>query len=243
MAKAIANPISPENRDWVDMEFTHLAPSTVHEFVTWASYATVDDLEYLRNQIAENCDELVIDELGRELSVAAKMDIAHLELTLAILGESRHPAAVAPLDRFVWDTSWGSVADVEPIDLSPGVIACDVRLNAGSAIRARAAEMLAFVGTSAAFEATLHVVEEHPEAAVRHAAIDAYLFNHQDSADAEELIHRHVRYEDGPWVAVPRRRADMNGKEFDERLKALHKSSPLPPLPEPIKDDQGHGHV
>jgi hypothetical protein len=209
-----------------------LTQSTVNEFVAWAATVPYERAEEVRREIAEHCDDAVVEQLGQELLHAHQLDSAHLDIILAILGESRSEAAIEPLRRFVWNTElFEKPPDILPIDGEDGVIACRLGLSSGDPFRARAVEMLCYVNSTPAHEATLAVIREHPEPAVRHAAIDAFLYNHGDSAEAEDQVRRQVCAEDLDWVGIPRRTAEMDGKEFDEQLAALHAEAEPPPPP------------
>jgi hypothetical protein len=213
-------------------EVVRLGQSTVTDFVAWAATVPYERVEDVRREIAEHCDDAVVEQLGQELPHAPQLDSAHLDVILAILGESRSEAAIEPLRRFVWNTElFEKPADILPIVGQDGVIACRLGLSSGDPFRARAVEMLCYLNSSAAHEATLAVIREHPEPAVRHAAIDAYLYNHGDSTEAEDQVRRQVSPEDLDWVGIPRRTPQMDGKEFDERLAALHAEAEPPPPP------------
>lgn len=219
-----------------DSKIVELTPSTVSEFVAWAAALPSERVDEIRRQIAENCDGAVVENLAATLARPEELDSAHLEIVLAILGESRRASAIDPLRRFVWATKLFEPELFGPIDLEEGVIDCKLWFNHGTMFRARGAEMLSFINTVAANEAILEVVREHPEGQVRHAAIDAFMYNHGDSSEAEDEIRRHLQRDDVDWVSIPRRTADMDGKQFDERLAALHAQTEPPPIPDPYPD-------
>jgi hypothetical protein len=216
-----------------DSEIVELSPSTVSEFVAWAAALPYERVDEIRRQVAENCDDVVVESLAAKLARAEELDSAHLEIVLAILGESRRESAISPLRRFVWATKLFEPEVFGPIDLEEGVIDCKLWFDHGTMFRARSAEMLGFINTAVANESILEVVREHPEGQVRHAAIDAFMYNHGDSGEAEEEIRRHLQREDVDWVNLPRRTAEMDGKQFDDRLAALHAETEPPPIPDP----------
>jgi hypothetical protein len=225
-----------------------LAAATVEAFVVWAASLPGGEVDLLRARIEADCDVAVVAALGRALHSLPVGDCGFHLMLMAILGESRRPAALEPLERFAWTTGEIIEAIEYPIGaLGPGVIDCDLRFDMSPALRARAVEMLAYLGSAEAFAATLRIAREHPEADVRHAAIDAYLFNHGDSPEAEAEIRRTLRDEDQDWVGIPRRTADMDGARFDARLEMLQNEAEPPLEPKratsparPPADDRSH---
>ncbi|MFD6063665.1 hypothetical protein [Rhodococcus wratislaviensis] len=217
-------------------------PETVGEFVAWVASAPYNMVDEVRAAIANECDEKVVDGLGELLLSTPDMDHAHAGTLLAVLGESRHPAAVQYLREFVWNTDNidPPVAHADMPPLSEGkLITCDMGLPRKVRLRARAAEMLCYIKIGSVFEDTLQIIVEHPEPLVRHAAIDAYLYNHEDSGDAQEQVRRVARKDDLAWVGLPRRTADMDASQFNAKLAELHGQDPPPPLPYKEKTAKG----
>jgi hypothetical protein len=214
-----------------------LTVDTLEEFLAWAATLRSDEAELVRSQIAADRSPEVVSALGRELTSLPVADCARHLMLLAVLGETRDPAALAPLARFVW-TEGDIIVAVEHVGpglLSPDAVRCDLSFNMSGALRARGVEMLAYLNTEEAVAATIKAVQQHPEADVRWAAIDAYLFNHEDSPEAAEEILRHVRPEDRNRVVCPRRTRDMDTRQFDERLANLHRGE-QPPVPVQSKE-------
>ncbi|MBF6413555.1 hypothetical protein [Nocardia cyriacigeorgica] len=218
------------------------ARGAVRDFVAWVASAPYSMVDEVRAAIAEDCDEAVVDEIGEMVLSSAETDVAHLSTALAILGESGHPAAIRYLRDFVWSTDDIDelVADAHMPPLTDGkLIACELGLPGKQMLRTRATEMLCYLKIEPVFEYTLQIITEHPEPQVRHAAIDAYLYNNDDSDEARERVLRVVRDDDLPWVGLPRRTADMDAAAFDGKLAALHAEDPPPPVP--AKRDSAKG--
>jgi len=213
-----------------------LTVDTLEEFLAWAATLRSDEAPLVRAQIAADRAPEIVSVLGRELTRFPVADCARHLMLLAVLGETRDPAALAPLERFVWtEGDIVVVTDHAPGLLTPETIRCDLSFNMSAALRARGVEMLAYLNTAEAVAATIKAVREHPEADVRWAAIDAYLFNHEDSPEAADALRRYVRPEDLSRVMVPRRTREVDPREFDERLAALHRGVEPPPIPAPSK--------
>ena len=225
-----------------------LSAKTVGEFVDWVGSAAMEDLAAVRGSIAEECDDEIVAMLGRELITLPIVDTSRHNILLSILGESRRDAAIDPLERFVWNVV-DVLAPVEfgaALSIGPHQIVCDIGIDVGRALRSRAAEMLSYIATSRAIEGTVRVIREHPEADVRRAAIDAYLFNHDDSSEAAQAVTALARDEDRDWVGIPRRTLDSNPEEFRERVARLTERPPKPetvPRPTPRPDSPKRDHI
>jgi hypothetical protein len=224
-----------------------LTARTVDEFVDWAGSAPMSDVDIVRRSIADGCDDDVVAVLGRELNTLPIVDTSRHNVLLSILGESRREAAIQPLERFIWNVV-DVFAPVEFADVTvlSHQVVCDIGINVGLAFRSRAAEMLTYIATARAFDGTLRVIREHPEADVRRAAIDAYLYNHGDTTDAARDVRRYVRDEDQEWVGIPRRTLDSNPDELRERVARLTTPAPIPtqvPRPTPPVHSAKRDHV
>jgi hypothetical protein len=224
-----------------------LTAYNVEEFVDWVGSAPMIEVEAVRSAIAAGCDDEVVAIIGRELNRLPIVDTSRHNVLLSILGESRRESAIRPLEQFVWN-----VVDVlSPIEVVAGSVlsekvVCDIGVNFGFAFRARAAEMLTHIGSASAFEGAVRVIREHPEAVVRRAAIDAYLYNRGDTAEAVREARRQARDEDQEWVGIPRRTLDTNPDEMRERVARLTRPAPTPapvPRPDPPAYSEPRGHV
>jgi hypothetical protein len=106
-----------------------------------------------------------------------------------------------------------------------------LQFDMSPALRARAVEMLAYLVTQDAVEATLNVVRDHPEAEVRRAAIDAHIFNQGSTQEVLDALAPYVRPEDEPYVNVPHWLRDMDPDEFDTTVAELMAADGAPPPP------------
>ena len=202
----------------------------------WAAGTGLDEADDVRRLIADGADDGVVDALSGELHTRAIQDIGRHLTILAVLGESRHSAAVTPLERFVW--SEGSITQPATEEDEPAtesttseMIRCELQFDMSSALRARAVEMLAYLATPDAVQATLNVVRDHPEAGVRRAAIDAHIFNQGSTEEILEALAPYVRPEDEPYVNVPHWRRGMDPEEFDRTVAELMAADGTPPPP------------
>jgi len=63
------------------------------------------------------------------------------------------------------------------------------------------------------------VAQQHPSRAVRIAAIDAYMWNHGDTAEAAAHIYSALPESDHKYVTRPRFYRGMNREVFPTRLR------------------------
>jgi len=213
-----------------------LRQDSLEDFLIWAAGTGLDEADDVRRLIADGADDGVVDALSSELLTLAIQDIGRHLTILAVLGESRHPAAVTPLERFVW--SEGSITQPATEDDEPAtesttgeMIKCELQFDMSSALRARAVEMLAYLVTPDAVQATLNVIRDHPEAGVRRAAIDAHIFNQGSTQEVLEALAPYVQPEDEPYVNVPHWRRDMDPEKFDRTVAQLMAAEGTPPPP------------
>lgn len=208
-----------------------LTAATVDEFLVWVQRVPLSQTALIRNQIAlAASDDVVVDELAKRLFEIPIQNVGRHLMILSVLGETRNPRAVAPLVRFIW-------LDRPLVEEPAQVLGAGThtsRFNYNGGLRARAVEMLAYIGTNDAFNGTRDVVSKHPGAEVRIAAIDAYLFNHNDSEDAKAELLRLARPDEAKLIGSPRRTRDMDVKEFDARVQGFYERYPeeRPPVPQ-----------
>ncbi|NGP05769.1 hypothetical protein G6038_09805 [Rhodococcus sp. 14C212] len=102
-----------------------------------------------------------------------------------------------------------------------------------SALQARAVEMLAFLRTAKAFGKVLEIAGRHPSKGVRIAALDAFVFNHDDSAEALEAARAAARPDEVKFVGLARLERNSDPREFDAKVRAFYEHYPeeLPKSP------------
>ncbi|CAN7597441.1 hypothetical protein LJR289_004337 [Pseudoduganella sp. LjRoot289] len=209
----------------------NLAADTIDAFVRWVAATPGANVQDVRDAIAAaRTDDAVVHALIANLFNLPTSDIGQHLLLLAIVGEMRQPAFSEPL--------------VEFIGLAPGSIVGDVsnqhacgtsisHIDAAALLKARAVEMLAFLRTSEAFEAVLGFARYHESRVVRIAALDAYIYNHEDSPDAIERARATARRNEAKFVGLPRFTRDSNPAQFAEKMAAFYEQHPeeRPPVP------------
>lgn len=183
-------------------------------FIEWAAAVPVAGIEVVRRRIAAaREDRSVFMGLVDRLWQLPTVDVSRHCLLLSVVGELRNPEAVRVLSKFVWYSDEMTVSRPEA-----ALRDCTFEANGTSRLRARAAEMLAWLSTEQAYESTLQIAVEHPDGFVRAAAVDAYMYNHDDSAAAAEYLRKIVRPADQPLVGLPRWTRDTDPEEFERRV-------------------------
>lgn len=193
-------------------------------FIDWAGASTLDEREVARKAIAgarENKDVAVV--LCEEAFKAQKADHSRALLVLSILGELRNPAGEECLHRFlkIPFPTQGTMT-------KEGEIAEQTALGE---LQAQAIDGLAYIRTKTGDEEVLRQVKEHPSIIVRAEAIDAYLWNHQNSQEARNTLKQYVRKGEEIYLDRIRREDGERGESFNRKLEAYLKAHPevIPP--------------
>src|SRR4051794_36070914 len=163
-----------------------LTPGTVEKFVGWVAAVPVAEAQLIRDQVAQAAaDVQVVDALAEALFRLPADDLGRHLLLLSVLGETRNPCAVGPLTRFI-RLPGEAITPPQPAQMGEltGKERDATLLDVGPVLQARAVEMLAYLRVPEAIDETLKVAADHPSRVVRVAAIDAYLFNHENDGEA-----------------------------------------------------------
>lgn len=202
-------------------------PGDVGKFVDWAGKSMVNEQEDARdviNQASQN--DGVAQALIDEVEATQKTDHGRALLVLAILGEMKNPIGTAFLRDFA----------VRPLPESGTLVDGEiVEQSAQAILQAKAVDGLAYLRTEAGDEAVLQIIAEHPARIVRAEAINAFLWNHDDSADARQLLIEFVREEEAVLIDRVRRGSGKDAESFNAELSAFleHHPEAVPPPPEP----------
>jgi hypothetical protein len=196
---------------------------SIDEFLLWAGGVPAGATEVIRERIAAARDDsAMLDRLLEALWRLPVRDEGRHYLLLSTIGELGDGRAAPELARFIWEPD-EEIASVEHDVVADG---CGFGVSTAEVLKARAAEMLAHLRTSEAIEATLRVAADHPAPAVRAAAIDAHLYNHDDSPEEMERLRGRVRSEDVALVGLPRFTRDVNPRAFDRAIAEFYERNP-----------------
>jgi hypothetical protein len=212
-----------------------LASETIEEFVRWVAAVPVSEAQLIRDQIAvAKGDGPVFAALVGHLFQLPVPDFGRHLLLLSVLGELRDPKSVEPLLRFI-NLPPDSLFGQTPTRQGQGPATS--YLDYSAALQARAAEMLAFIRTPAALDKVLVVASEHKSRTVRLAALDGFIFNHDDSPEALDKARTAARPGEAKFVGLARRERDFNPREFDSKVRAFYQRYPeeQPPIPANVR--------
>jgi hypothetical protein len=196
------------------------AAESVPRFIDWASRSGTEQREIVRKLIAaaaKNSD--VAEELCREIFEAQKSDHSRTLIMLSVLGEMRNPEGEKCLTRFIHQPfpTQGTVVNGEIIE----------QTSLGT-LQGKAADGLAYAGTETGDREVLWAAGAHPSRIVRAEAINAYLWNHQDSQTARAALLKVVRPDEAGFLDRPRHEPGMNRDQFNGKLLEYAKKHPAP---------------
>jgi hypothetical protein len=202
------------------------AKAQVAAFVDWAAASTSEQTEDVHRAIASATkNEYVLRALCDEANRAAAVDHSRTIITLSILGEVRHPVSQGCLAKFLHRPfpEKGTVIDGEIVE----------QTSLGS-LQGKAVDGLAYQHTPEGDKEVLWAVSKHPSRIVRAEAINAYLWNHDDSAEARTTLSRYVHPDERVFMDRVRRGQNESAGEFNRKLAVFKKKHPelLPPAPE-----------
>jgi len=214
-----------------------LTADTLDDFLGWVEVTPRSQVDLIRKKIADGANgPKIVDSLSQRLLQLPVQDVGRRLTILAVIGETRNPQFVEPLKRFIWAKDVGMPLPTSGPKTKPQT--SYFRYSQG--LQARAAEMLANIATAEAFAAIREIVSGHPEREVRIAAIDAYLFQHQDSEEAKAELAR-LSPKDAKMIGLPRRTRDMDVQAFDAKVKEFYRRYPEenPPVPQQLHNPPG----
>lgn len=202
-----------------------LSAETVDEFLAFAGRAGSEDRERFREMIfAAREDRAVVDRLFERLDRDRQADVGAALLTLSVIGELRRADALGRLERLVWE----ELPEAE--DVGHGSLS---RRDLLEMLQSKAAEGIAYLARDEADEIILRVIRDHPSAAVRSAAVDAFLFNHDDSDEARARLQEVLLPKDAAFAGRVRHTRSMDRDEFNAGLRRFYAMHPEEVAPEP----------
>lgn len=203
-AQAIVSAIPPNaSREQMDQGverlvsgFSNARSTDVHEFVK--AFSAFRSQPQLVASFADYYDRL------------PKTDYQHRLVTLAVLGEMNRVDAMPFLHKIVWTP----LPDREAV--AEGLSTRDRE----EMVLVKALHALGYLRTPEADKALIEVMKQHESPAVKNAAIDSYMWNHEDTEDAARVLYQLLPAELHKFVQRPRYYRGMDPKRFNEQLLA-----------------------
>jgi hypothetical protein len=194
------------------------AAQAAKAFIDWAGGSAVSQREDVRRLIAAASDNANIAAAFCDEAVrAADSDHSRALLTLSILGEMRSNVGEDCLTKLLHRPlpDKGTLAHGEIVE----------QTGLGM-LQAKAVDGLAYRRTATADKEVLWAVAKHPSRIVRAEAIEAYLWNHGDSAEARATLRENIRPDEAIFLDRFRREPEDNATVFNQRLATFLKAHP-----------------
>jgi hypothetical protein len=190
----------------------------VDAFLNWASRMRAQDRERAQAVVAGAAgNPPVVARMIQEVEQPRKRDFARTLLTLGFLGWLKNETALAFLAEFVRRPlpSQGTIVDGEIVER-----------RQQEQLQAKAVDGLAFANTPATNTLVLSIITSHPSTIVRAEAINAYLWNRGDSAEAKRELRQVALPEDQIFIDRVRRRRGERTETFNTKLDAFRTLHP-----------------
>lgn len=202
-----------------------LSIETIDQFIAWASRSDSTGQLKVREEILKaREDSKVLAPLFDRLEKTGINDIGTSLIILGVIGELKNSQTIGRLDTLIWQPL------PEEEEVGHGGLS---KRDLVEMLESKTVECLAYLRTDVSDQNTLRVIREHPSLAVRSAAIDAYLYNHEDSAEAKERLRPFLQEKELPFLDRVRRTSFGDRDTFNERLKRFYEFHPEAIAPEP----------
>jgi hypothetical protein len=192
-----------------------LTLKTLEQFVRWADDSDAAAYWLVREEILKaRGDSAVLAPLFAQFENNRTQDLGLSLVILCIIGELKNPHALERLAQII------HAPLPRDEEAGHGLLS---RRDGAAMLQAQAAENLAYLQTPAADSLTLSVIKSHPAAAVRSAAIDAYLYNHGDSAAAKERLRPLLSQQELSFLDRVRYTSESDVESFEKGLERFYK--------------------
>jgi HEAT repeat protein len=168
----------------------------------------------------------IAQALVTEVERAQSIDHTRALLAMAVLGEMKSTVGEAYFREFAFRPlpETGTVIEGEIIEQTRQAM-----------LQGKAADGLGYINSETSNAALLEIIAKHPSKIVRAEAINAYLWNHGDSADARDFLARRLRADDRILVDRVRRVSGETAASFNPKVVAFLKAHPEAVAPPPEK--------
>ncbi len=203
-----------------------MARKNVQAFIDWAAASTSSQADIVRKAVSvAGRNPEIMEAFCREAFEAQRTDHSRAFVVLGLIGEARSQHGEECLVKFMGlpFQEKGTLVDGEIVEQS-----------ALATLQAKAIDGIAYLRTEATDKIVLEAVAKHPSRIVRAEAIAAYLWNHEDSERAREILKSYVYRDELVFLDRLVRREGEPKESFNRKLEAYLKAHPalLPPPPE-----------
>ncbi|HKV06756.1 MAG TPA: hypothetical protein VJ725_01375 [Thermoanaerobaculia bacterium] len=194
--------------------------------------ATNQDLPVIAEVVASLRQQpAAVEAMARQYRQVPAEAIEQRLMVLGILGEMKRPDALAHLREVVW-------APLPPADSQAESLSAR---DFEEMVQVKAVQGLAYLATPQADAAVREVIKDHEALHVRVSAIDAYMWNHGDSAKTAAELYRLLPADLHPYVERPRFHHGMDREDFTRKLRAWQKKWGSQPQPAPPSAHDNNG--
>lgn len=214
----------------------HAVPAVASEgdvpgFVSWAAGSLPEEREDGRRALAAVAASpnasAVARGLTAEVERAREADHSRALVALALLGELKNKEVGVPfLTGFIARPlpQQGTIVDGEIIEQT-----------AQLQLQGKAVHGLAYLRDDVADREVMKIISSHPSRVIRGEAINAWLWNRQDTQAARDQLASIVKPEDRVLIDRPRRTETTTADEFNRALATWLKAHPELAAPAPVK--------
>ncbi len=207
--------------------------ASVAAFIDWAGRSAPVEREDGRKAIQaargrKRGSKAVARELCAEAFRAIQSDHTRALLVISLLGELRDTRAGQPCLAAIVRIPAPAKGRVER---ESGRILGAESLEM---LQAKAVDGLAYLRTGPGDAEVLRIVTDHPLRAVRAEAIEAYLWNHKNSAEARASIEKALQPGDEIFLRRLRREDGELAASFDAKVAAFLQDNPEAQAPFPV---------
>lgn len=194
-------------------------------FLDWAGASSAGQREEIRRMLEQAREyKAVAGAFCEEANRTAESDFTRSLLALSVLGEMRSAAGRECFQKLLHRPlpEKGIVANGENVE--------QTKL---ATLQAKAVDGLAYLRESETDSEVLWAAGKHPSRIVRAEAIEAFLWNHQESREARETLLKYVRPEERIFVDRVRRDPAEKAEVFNRKLADFLKAHPEAAAPAP----------
>jgi hypothetical protein len=204
----------------------HLEIATIDKFVDWVSTMPSSQIPDVRDQIAKVASNTaLVDSVATRLSFKAPGTYGRQLIYLSILGEMKNERALGALQNYMNSPDCLVFEQIPPVKPPAGSNATSF-FDACAGLKSAAANMIAYLNTPAARDIVLLAVQNHASKAVRLSAMNAFLYNNNDSTEALALVRRNARKDELKFVGLPRLAPQFSLKAFNQRVAQFYQEHP-----------------